>query len=448
MKTILLLIACSLATAGCATWHQRLAEYHVALHDGDFERAGRALDRSGTRASRKNRVLYYMNKGYLEFARGNTAGSNEALETAETLADTRGRDVAGNALALVSNPGARAYRPEDFELIMINFYKAMNYLAAGDMEGALVETRRINIKLNQLNDKYPGRENRYRDDAFAHLLAGLIHDAAGDDNNAFIAYRNAHEVYRASYATLFGLSTPLQLKKDLLRSAYRNGFTSELRAYEEEFGMTYAPAPPATTLVLFWLNGLGPVKTRWRADLVTRDGVALFHDEELGITLPVPWSGDAATRVHALSLSLPRHEERRPFYARAVLTNGDASYPLEIVENINDIAFKTLRDRLARELLDALPRLLVKKSIERVAGEKHPWIGTLLGIVNSATEQADTRNWQTLPYAIHYARVPLRDGDNEILLRCTSPFGEEIPARFTFHGNGKGTLFHLVQTMK
>ncbi len=36
---------------------------------------------------------------------------------------------------------------------------------------------------------------RYQHDAFANNLIGLIYDASGDYNNAFIAYRNAYDIY-------------------------------------------------------------------------------------------------------------------------------------------------------------------------------------------------------------------------------------------------------------
>ena len=84
------------------------------------------------------------------------------------------------------------------------------------MEDALVEVRKINIRLQQLNDKYPDHKNRYQRDAFAQLLMGLIYDAAGDYNNAFIAYRNAYNTYQTDYLKNFGLAAPEQLKKDLL----------------------------------------------------------------------------------------------------------------------------------------------------------------------------------------------------------------------------------------
>ena len=105
----------------------------------------------------------------------------------------------------------------------------------------LVEVRKINIRLQQLNDKYPDHKNRYQRDAFAQLLMGLIYDAAGDWNNAFIAYRNAYDTYQSDYIRNFGLSSPEQLKKDLLRTAYLCGFQTELSQYETEFGMRYVP---------------------------------------------------------------------------------------------------------------------------------------------------------------------------------------------------------------
>ena len=152
------------------------------------------------------------------------------------------RNLLTEAAVLISNPEIRPYRPEDFEVIMINFYKALNYLHLNNMEDALVEVRKINIRLQQLNDKYPDHKNRYQRDAFAQLLMGLIYDAAGDYNNAFIAYRNAYNTYQTDYLKNFGLAAPEQLKKDLLRTAYQSGLTQELAGYEKEFQQKYTPA--------------------------------------------------------------------------------------------------------------------------------------------------------------------------------------------------------------
>ena len=40
-------------------------------------------------------------------------------------------------------------------------------------------------------------QRRYRNDGFARYVCGILYEAAGDLNNAFIAYRNAYEAYGA-----------------------------------------------------------------------------------------------------------------------------------------------------------------------------------------------------------------------------------------------------------
>src|SRR5690554_7624519 len=113
----------------------------------------------------------------------------------------------------------RPYRPEDFEAIMVHYYKALNFIALGNFEGALIECRRINLLLLAFNENYKEHKNKYTRDAFAHNLMGLVYQAAGDYNNAFIAYRNALEIYESDYQSLFGLQAPRQLKLDLLYTA-------------------------------------------------------------------------------------------------------------------------------------------------------------------------------------------------------------------------------------
>ena len=54
---------------------------------------------------------------------------------------------------------------------------------------------------------------------------GLIFDANRDYNNAFIAYRNAVDIYQEDYLPLFGLDAPKQLQQDLLRTAYLRCFS-------------------------------------------------------------------------------------------------------------------------------------------------------------------------------------------------------------------------------
>ena len=87
---------------------------------------------------------------------------------------------------------------------------------------------------------------------------------------------------------------------------------------------------------------------------------------------------------------------------------------LQPIENVNAIAYATLQDRMVREMSTALLRLALKQASEQAARQVDSNLGALLSIANAVTERADTRNWQTLPYAIHYARVRLSPGTHTV----------------------------------
>lgn len=448
-----------LLCAGCATWYRRTAEFQAAVQAGNFERANKLLDKDKKQANDKNRILYLLNKGYTEFMLGNHNASNRAFETAEILAEEQTKNLFTEATILLSNPEMRPYSPEDFEVIMINCYKALNYLEMNDPEGALVEARKINIRLNQLNDKYPDHKNRYRQDAFAHLLMGLIYDASGDANNAFIAYRNAYEVYASDYSKNFGVPPPDQLKRDLLRTAYQCGFTNELHRYERDFNMKYTPfpAPAEGQLVFFWMNGFGPVKTEWSINFAKQkrgDGMIVFHNQELELSFPF-FIGNlhdderqSLADLQILRVVFPKYTERPPLYTQGMLSLNRENYPFEMAENINAIAFKNLRDRMIRECSNSLLRVAAKKGTEYAARKQNKWLGLAVSLANAVTEKADTRNWQTLPYSIHYTRVPLHAGTNQLDLRFTSSRGVPLTQPMTIEGGGRHTRFRVFQTME
>ncbi|MDK2978210.1 MAG: uncharacterized protein PWP52_924, partial [Bacteroidales bacterium] len=121
-------------------------------------------------------------------------------------------------------------------------------------------------------------------------------------------------------------------------------------------------------------------------------------------------------------------------------------YKLELLQDINDIAFKTLNDRMVREMANAIMRLATKKSLELLADEQNEGLGTLINIVNTITEKADTRNWQTLPYSISYCRIPLNRGNNQLILKTNSSKGTSKTQTLNFVGEKNKIYFHTYHT--
>ena len=122
-------------------------------------------------------------------------------------------------------------------------------------------------------------------------------------------------------------------------------------------------------------------------------------------------------------------------------------FQLEKTQDINAIAFKTLNERMLEELGKGLLRVAIKKQIEKQVRKENESLGFLVGALNFASEQADTRNWQTLPHSIYYTRVPLQKGKNELQLYTDGPRAENAK-EFIFNGKAGQTQFQSFQSLE
>lgn len=95
-----------------------------------------------------------------------------------------------------------------------------------------------------------------------------------------------------------------------------------------------------------------------------------------------------------------------------------------MAENINKIAFQSLRDRMLREIGNNLLRIATKQAMEYVARKENDNLGAIVSIVNAMTEKADTRNWQSLPYSLYYTRVSMPEGEQVLTLEQQDSFGK------------------------
>lgn len=453
----IIIIVVLASTSSCLTYYQRYAEFNSNIESGNVSSAKAILEKDKKGPEGKNRLLYNMNLGTMEMLEGNYAKSNEYFNEADVIIEDYQKKLGTQALALISNPMTTEYQGEDFEKVLIHYYKALNYVQLGQKEDAIVECKRINLKVQQLNDKY-AKKNKYSEDAFGLNLMGIIYESAGEINDAFISYRNAAESYEKIYSPQFKTEIPLQLKKDLIRTAYEMGFDDEGKRFEEKFQMKNEPKNKDNgEIVFFWNNGLGPVKAENSINFSIvkgQGGYVTFANEELGLNIPFPLPEGKSTNsalgdLEFIRVAFPKYVERKPYYTNASISTNNTEYPLELAEDINAIAFKTLHDRLLREMANSLLRLATKKAAEYAARDQNQNVGSLVGIVNAITEKADTRNWQTLPSSISYTRISIPPGAQEINLKLRS-FDNKIikEQKFNFVIQKGKTAFQTYQNFE
>lgn len=443
VKTLLLLLL--IGFQSCGTYNSLTSDIESDLYNGNFDKAVTAIEKNKFLGKDRNQLLYLLEKGKVEHLRGKYTASNELLEQAYILIDDRIKTNTGQAIAAqFTNPMATPYKGEDFEKVTLHYYKALNYFMLGRPNEALVEAKRINIKLYELNENYTENKNKYSEDAFSQILQGIIYESVGDINNAFIAYRNAEEIYTKNDGEYFGVAMPEQLKKDLLRTSRQMGFIQEYNNYRTRFTIPvensaakntpqdYNEPKPQGEAVIFWENGIGPAKDQV---ILTASGVggvfyATYMEDGIvnEIFLPIPLGTDMGINA----IAIPKYNKRGSYYNKAELIVNGTPQQLDLAQDFYPIARQTLKDRMLRETANTVARFAVKKASSaglQAIGKEFLGEGggdiLKLGadIAGAVTEKADTRNWQTLPATISYTRVPLKEGINKFVIKKYGPMG-------------------------
>jgi|SRR5690554_138698 len=238
--TKIAILVFSIALTGCATYGAGLDRAINQIKMGDYA-AGEKSIQAALKPTGNDRLLYHLELAIVKHLEGDFTRSNQLLEQAERIAeDLETKQVTDTLVVMMSNPRKGPYAGADFEHIYINYFKAMNYFALAEqakstsqyltaLDGARVESRRLIMRLNEINDRqgnYSASDNesktfrsllkifdtllrgnlidleslKYRDDAMAHYLTGLSFEMNREYDNARISYQKAATSYELGYA--------------------------------------------------------------------------------------------------------------------------------------------------------------------------------------------------------------------------------------------------------
>lgn len=396
--------------SGCAgSYYDTMHEVQQAVQAGDYQRADELLVQYEDLAEGKDRLLYLLDKGLIAHLNGQYRESNRVFEEAAFLIEQLDYiSLTGTASEWIINETTQPYQGEDFERVMVHYYMALNYLMVGELEDALVECRRLNNLLLELNDRYD-KKNVYKTDAFILYLSGLIYEAIGATNDAFIDYRHAYNAYLSDYREYYGTPVPTQLLENLLRTSSALGFQDDFDTYARQFQGNYWPTQQeyreAARLVVIWDNGLIPYKAQW------------IYREYLEF-------GDEAEEGCYVKFAFPEFVRRIPSYRQATLMVDGMTQPLELAEDVSQIAIKNLEDRRLRTFAKAVARNVLKCTAEYELKEENEALGWLFALITEFTEQADTRSWLLLPANIHITQMLVPPGVSDVEIIFSNQFGQ------------------------
>jgi hypothetical protein len=370
------------------------------------------LHNSGSFFSKAD-VLYQLNKAMLLRMQQQYEASNQAFEQAKSLIEQYDAfSITEQAGSFVINEATRAYLGEPFEQVLLHLYEALNYLQQGKPDDARVEALQVNQRLQRLNAKI--KNPVYTEDAFVRYLTGIIYEQLGEYSNAMIACRKAYEAYQ-KYQANFGVPVPASLQQALLRLSKQQGLDDEYHRYQQAFNTEETQSVydrrQLGELVLVLNSGLAPVK---REQAVNTFAPASGQMVRVAVPYYVARSDD----VSGVELLAKNQSSGSEFQA-----NG------ELVQDIDNIAFKTLEAEMPMIMARSVARAVAKYQITKEIGRKDDALGLLSNIINMVTERADTRSWLTLPKNIYLVRAALEPGVYDINLEYLSTYGTLLESK-------------------
>lgn len=336
-------------------------------------------------------------------------------------------DIFGSTLV---NENVIPYRGEEYDGIMVNTYKALNFMAEGDMDLARVEFNRAldrqrrarevfaeeisklkaELDEKQSTAKYDVKanvENPQTQELLAQKYPGLYEfEAYPDFVNPFTTYMAG--VY-------FNLVGDHSKAVDLLKESY--GMVQDNPYIAEDLSVTEnildGQGRLENTVWVIFENGLGPVKTEFRLD------IPLFI-----VTRSVRYVG----------IALPRLEYRNRAYQHLTIETGDGkSYTTSIVAEMDRVVQTEFSKDFEGILTRAIISAAAKATAQYLLQQQGDSAGSIMSIAAAGysfvTNAADVRIWTSLPKEFQVARFPKpADGKLRISPPIAAPLIIDVPA--------------------
>ena len=437
-----LFLAAMVWMASCAQDQSIYLKINGLARSGKYDAAAKLVEKNRKEYGDRNLVLFNLDRGILYHYAGSFKKSNQAFEQAERrIDDLYTESVSRIAASFLINDNTIPYSGEDFESVIINIFRALNYVQLGDVEGALVEARKVNLKLVVINSRYEeGKKNVYTEDAFARMLMGVLYEMGGSRdelNDAYISNKLAYKAFKGDFQTNYGVGVPALLGSNLLTTASFMG-SQEVQEAKGLF--------PSTDLIplrekrkkghLYFIHfaGQSPVKV------------------EHHIRAPMPDG-------YVVKIAFPRYQKvpYRISGAR-IRVDGLGGTTLELVEPLGVIAMASLENRKTRIAVKAIARAttkyLVRKAAEKEAeargGAGMGLLASIAGaVLAEVTEVADVRSWRTLPDRILIGRLSLPPGTHSLTVEYTSSGGGVVSTRIIKNVKLRAgqTKFFLLHTL-
>lgn len=393
MNKLGIAILIALFIPSCATYQTKIEEgveySRYNQHEPALEHFKALLDTS----SERDRLAYLLEYASALQIAGRYQESTRYFNQADQLGEQLDYlSVSNLTMATLGGEEMVQYKGESFERILIHVLNALNYLAIQDLDSAMVEIRKIDLKVKKYQTEI---RSNYEVNPLGTYLSGLLYDSQKQWDDAFIAYQKSQSL---------GMDQPY-LNPDLARVAKKAQRMDQLdpegRQLSKSLPFYHLPDcknKECGEVIIIFLQGLGPQKLSY----------------------------SSRSRIPVLS-STPNSVQKilcefLPEEGSRINLNRSS----ELVYDVTQVAQQTLEADYSSLVMRRFGGDIAKYVVADKISEQNEALGTLAYLFMSIADRADLRQWRLLPHSVQMIRQQLPVGKWRLNISGQSDYQETI----------------------
>lgn len=445
MKNALTVTLLALAISGCAiTERKNQGKLDTSLVQGNtLEAITLAKEKAGLdeKTNQLSDQLWGMQAGSLLRMNKDYTESNryfDSIEDVMFMEDTEGvLESTGELIgSTITNDAMLDYEQTYYDSVMVNTYKALNFISIGDRDSARIEWNRSDERQRRAADYFAKKINKQKeqlegkDEATSKSLNKSLlesekvvaqHNFTNAEWQAYDGYINPFSTFMHGLFFMLNAQDNSDLNK-AIDSLNRVAAITQTKVSADTLKLAEELQKGTSNLA-----GLNKV---W---VVFENGRAV-KKEELRIDLPLFLVSD---NVAYTGIALPRLKELPAPYDS--LKVGDVK--TEVVGDMDKIIQAEFKEEFPVILTKEISRTLIKTVAQKQINDQNPLLGLGAGLLQAISTQADTRTWSMLPKNFQAAVVdaPAQGKLTLSLGEKTTPIDVDIPA-------GKNAIVYVKAT--
>jgi len=390
----LCLLALCLFLASCAS-PAKLREDNIGkqIGSGGYEAAIEIVNKNKKKYyNSEDAFLFEFDMGLLYHYNQNYEESIKHFATAEAILDELyTRSVTNEAAAILTNDNVRPYRSYPFEIQWLYQTQILNYMALGEIDEAVVESRRALLAIQRLREK---EESKFNESGALQYLIALSYEWQRSLDDARIAYNNAKKNFATGYIPKLAEQIP-ENEQEIIVIGYA-GVSPILG--ENKFWGTYAKDG---ALILYYKDASG---NRQSSTIFAPGlGGSGFSGSTLTIQFAIPQMVERASQATAFSVTVNESSN---------ITEPFSNTKISLKKDLENGQTATLIRTAARVILRTIAANKAKEKMRSATGGGLANLLLNIGtdIATGALEEADLRLGSAMPITLQVARIPVEPG--------------------------------------